>query len=300
MPVYSIIKRSPKHNTKKDLEILANKRESIYFCSETTSGPQDHTIMRITLLQTDISWASPDTNRENVWRMLSSHPGSDLYILPEMWSTGFATAPEGIAEDDCRSLEWMRSKAQELGAALSGSVATAVAIPGGGKTFHNRHYFVKPDGSYLIYDKRHLFGYGGEDKHYEQGTERTIAEYMGWRWLLLTCYDLRFPVWSRNRMDYDGIILVANWPSSRREAWDILVRARAIENQSVVLAANRVGDDQRCHYNGGSAIIDAKGRVMALCEDGVQGSCTAELSLSDLRAFRTKFDVLRDRDDFDL
>jgi predicted amidohydrolase len=259
-----------------------------------------HHIMRVTLLQTDITWASPDANRENVNGLLASNEGSDLYVLPEMWTTGFATVPEGIAESEGKSLEWMKAKAQEMGAALSGSVATAVTTGDGKTSYFNRHYFVRPDGSYHIYDKRHLFGYGGEDKYYDRGNERVTVDYKGWRWLLLTCYDLRFPVWSRNRMDYDGIIIVANWPTSRRRVWDILLRARAIENQCVVLAANRVGADQRCLYDGGSMVVDARGRVIGSCEDGKQGACTAEISLTDLRQFRQKFDVLRDRDEFDL
>ena len=254
--------------------------------------------MRITLLQTDIRWASPEVNRENASRLLSAHHGSDLYVLPEMWTTGFATTPEGIAETDDASLEWMIGKAKEMNAALSGSVAIGEFCDKRGTAYHNRHYFVKPDGSYHFYDKRHLFGYGGEDKHFVQGQERVVVEYGGWRWLLLTCYDLRFPVWSRNRLDYDGIIVVANWPSPRREAWDILTRARAIENQSVVLAVNRVGDDQKCHYNGGTAIIDARGRVLSSCRDDEQGACTAELSMHDLQTFRSKFNVLRDGDQF--
>lgn len=256
--------------------------------------------MRITLLQTDITWASPEANRENVGGLLASNAGSDLYVLPEMWSTGFATSPEGIIEQDGKTLEWMSAKAHEMGAAICGSIATSVATDAGAATYHNRHYFVKPDGSYLYYDKRHLFGYGGEDRHYERGTRRVVVDYLGWRWLLLTCYDLRFPVWSRNRMDYDGIILVANWPSSRRQVWDILLRARAIENQCVVIAANRVGDDLKCHYDGGSAIINAKGQLVASCQDGEQGACTAEISMPELKTFREKFDVLHDRDEFDL
>ena len=256
--------------------------------------------MRVTLLQTDITWASPPTNRENVDAMLASTPGSDLYVLPEMWSTGFATTPDGIAESDGSTLEWMLTKSRETGAALCGSLSISVVSGTGAVGYYNRHYFVEPDGTCQYYDKRHLFGYGGEDKHYERGSRRVIVNYQGWRWLLLTCYDLRFPVWSRNRLDYDGIIVVANWPASRRRVWDVLIRARAIENQCVLLATNRVGSDASCHYDGGSAIIDAKGHLLAACADDEQSACTADLSMAELMAFRRKFDVLHDRDDFDL
>ncbi len=253
--------------------------------------------MRITLLQTDIAWGSPSANSTAAERLMKQAPPSDLYVLPEMWSTGFATEPTGIAESDGRSLAWMRRMAREHGAALSGSIATAESHEGV-LTYHNRHYVVCADGTEAWYDKRHLFGYGGEDKHYTPGTRRTVVEVGGWRWLLLVCYDLRFPVWSRNRGDYDGILIVANWPESRQEVWDTLLRARAIENQCCVVGVNRVGSDAVCTYRGGSRIIDAKGKVVAACTDGEESWATAEIDLESQRLFRRKFPVLADSDSF--
>ena len=251
--------------------------------------------MRITLLQTDIQWASPEVNAAHAERLMAQSAQSDLYVLPEMWSTGFATQPAGIAETDHRSLEWMRQAAQRSRAAISGSIAIRQSAATG-DIYLNRHYFVFPDGDVRWYDKRHLFGYGGEDRHYTAGTQRTVVEYKGWRWQLLTCYDLRFPVWSRYRGDYDGIIIVANWPSSRRAAWEVLLRARAIENQCYVVAVNRVGRDAVCDYSGGSMVIDAKGNVLAACDDNVASTVSIDIDISDLLRFREKFRVLDDRD----
>ena len=256
--------------------------------------------MLVTLLQTDITWASPSENARRVERLLGSAPSSDLYVLPEMWSTGFATSPEGIAESDDASLFWMKQTAREHNAAISGSVAVALHDTEGALRYVNRHYFVKPDGSMEYYDKRHLFGYGGETLHYQAGNKRVVVEYSGWRILLQTCYDLRFPVWLRNRHDYDAILLVANWPVSRQSVWNCLLRARAIENQCYVIAVNRVGDDAACHYEGGSMIIDAKGHPVCECDFGKETTASATLDMSDLQAFREKFRVLDDADNYEL
>ena len=276
--------------------------ESLYFCSHTCTqhrGLKKKTDrnMRITLLQTDIVWGSPAANATAAKRLMEQAPESDLYVLPEMWSTGFATQPEGIAEGDGGSLSWMRRMAREYQAALSGSIATALRHDGA-TTYHNRHYMVCADGTEAYYDKHHLFGYGGEDKHYTPGTRRTVVEAGGWRWLLLVCYDLRFPVWSRYRGDYDGILIVANWPGSRQEAWSTLLRARAIENQCCVVAVNRVGSDAACTYRGGSVIIDAKGQTLAACPLGEVSWATADIDLESQRRFRNHFPVLADRDPY--
>lgn len=224
---------------------------------------------------------------------MAEAPGSDLYVLPEMWSTGFATKPEGMAENDGWSLSWMRKTAEKTGAAICGSVAMEEKST---KKYFNRFYFVKPDGTTDFYDKRHLFSYGGEHLHYTAGQQRTVVEYCGMRWLLLVCYDLRFPVWSRYNADYDGIIYVASWPVPRIAVWDLLLKARAIENQAVVVGANRVGNDPYCQYCGHSAIIDAKGRPMADDLSGHVTTITSEVKPEDIVAFRSKFRVLDDRD----
>ena len=171
-------------------------------------------------------------------KLISAHAqGTDLFVLPEMFSTGFCTSPEGIAESsDSATLQWMKQKAAEHNCAIAGSVS----VEENGK-FYNRFYFVHPDGNVQWYNKKHLFTYGGEDKHYTAGQERVVVNFRGVRFLLEVCYDLRFPVWSRNRGDYDAAIYVASWPSPRVEAWKALLRARAIENQCYVLGVNRVG-----------------------------------------------------------
>ena len=252
--------------------------------------------MRITGLQMDIEWSSPRDNIKAVEHMLSTSPKSDLYILPEMWSTGFATEPFGIAEDvnDCKSLSWMKKIANEHHCAICGSLA--ISQDG---TFKNRHYFVNGrTGIVSYYDKHHLFRYGHEDRYFEPGENHTIVGYMGFRILLLTCYDLRFPVWSRyaENLQYDIIICVANWPESRQNAWQILTRARAIENQAFVIACNRIGDDKYCHYRGQSAIISPIGKTLACCPANEETTISFFLNLESLVQQRTKFKVLEDRD----
>lgn len=251
--------------------------------------------MKITILQQNIAWAEPEVNCSHAGKMISENPGSDIYVLPEMFSTGFAVNPKGIAESNGYSLRWMTRTAKATDAVIAGSVATEE----NGK-YYNRFYFVKPDGKYTKYDKRHLFTYGGEDKEFTAGDERVVVEWKGLRILLEVCYDLRFPVWSRNRGDYDIIIYVANWPASRKAAWDTLLRARAIENQCFLVGVNRVGVDRICSYSGGSAIINAYGETIAYCENSKECSATADIDVHTLSAFREKFPVLNDADAFSL
>ena len=220
---------------------------------------------------------------------------ADLFVLTEMFSTGFATEPEGIAESDGSSLRWMQQMANKLDAAIAGSVATEE-----NSRFYNRFYFVEPNGQVTWYDKRHLFTYGGEDKHFTPGNKRVIVSFRGTRFMLQVCYDLRFPVWSRNRGDYDAIIYVASWPSSRIEVWKTLLRARAIENQSFVIGVNRIGKDLKCEYQGGSAIIDPYGRTVAELFDFQEATAIAEIDMNELEAFRKKFPVLNDADNFEM
>ena len=253
--------------------------------------------MKVVMLQTDISWAKPEENIRHAQQLLDEAPDGDLYVLPEMWSTGFATQPEGIAsnEADNKALEWMQQTAKERHCAISGSLAVKVADG----TFRNRHYFVDGRaGETYYYDKHHLFAYGGENNFYTPGREHAIVNYMGFRLLLLTCYDLRFPCWSRyaDNLEYDAIIYVANWPSSRQSAWQLLLRARAIENQCYVIGVNRVGDDQRCHYIGASAVIDVTGHTVAQCRRGIPQALMCEIQMEELQRRREKFRVLDDRD----
>lgn len=253
--------------------------------------------MKVTLLQTDILWAKPTDNQRNAEDLISNAQDSDIYILPEMWSTGFATNPTGIAEEEEESIRhgsiaWMRKKAKEKDAAICGSLA----IKTDSGTYANRMYFVYPDGTYKYYDKRHLFSIGGENAYYSAGEERVVVEFRGVRFLLLICYDLRFPVWSRYAGDYDAIIYVANWPKGRQAVWNILLKARALENQCFVIGVNRAGTDICCEYAGGSAIISPYGKILAECDDNVK-AVTSEINIEELRMFRKKFPVLEDRDD---
>lgn len=250
--------------------------------------------MRIALIQSEIVWGNEVANRKRIDTLLEeAQKGAELYVLPEMFSTGFATSEGDAIEDDpSRTLEWMKSKAAELDSALCGSIALRL---GDGRCV-NRMYFVYPDGRCAHYDKRHLFTYGGEQHRFSGGEQRVIVEYKGIRFLLAVCYDLRFPVWLRNQGDYDAMIIVASWPESRRFAWDTLVRARAIENQCFVLAVNRNGDDPNCTYNGGSALIGPKGETIAAAEDYKEQLLDTELDMQELEDFRSAFPVLEDRD----
>ncbi len=247
--------------------------------------------VKVTIIQTDIKWDSIGDNIKSADTLLAGAPQSDVYVLPEMWATGFNVKPDDSMFGD-EPLEWMKHTAEKRQCAICGSLAVKTT----GGTLHNRLYFVLPDGSYYFYDKHHLFTYGGENKHFTPGNKRVVAEYKGVRFLLLTCYDLRFPVWSRYRDDYDAIILTANWPASRQEVWNILIKARAIENQCYVIGANRTGQDPTCNYIGGSAIIDAKGRAMEQANGTGEQTVTADLNPGMLYEFRKKFPVLNDRD----
>ena len=248
--------------------------------------------MKITILQRDIEWANPSVNINRADEVIDRNPGSDIYVLPEMFSTGFCTNPEGIAEsDNSETLQWLKRKAAAIDAAIAGSVA----VTKDGK-FYNRFYYVKPDGSVTHYDKKHLFTYGGEHKRFTAGNERVVVEFRGVRILLEICYDLRFPVWARNRGDYDMILYVASWPTPRVAAWSALLVARAIENQCYVAGVNRVGNDPACEYCGGSVIIDPYGAKIAECEISQESEATAEIDMAALEAFRKKFPVLLDAD----
>lgn len=248
--------------------------------------------MKITILQRNIEWANPAVNVRRADEAIDCNPGADIYVLPEMFSTGFCTNPEGIAENDnSETLQWMKRKAAAIDAAIAGSVA----ICKDGKYF-NRFYFVKPNGEVTHYDKKHLFTYGGEHKRFTAGDKRVVVDFRGVRILLEICYDLRFPIWSRNHGDYDMILYVASWPTPRVAAWSALLVARAIENQCYVAGVNRVGTDPACQYCGGSVVIDPYGKTIASCADNQECEASAEIDIEALEAFRQKFPVLNDAD----
>lgn len=259
----------------------------------------------VTLIQFDIQWQQPLANMQVAEAAIMAAPRSDLYVLPEMWSTGFVTSTDATGSRKVE-LTWMQQMADRMDAAIAGSLP----VEEGGRLY-NRLYFITPkvvsplsrEGAGVRhYSKRHLFTYGGEDKHYTPGEERVVVEWRGVRYLLQICYDLRFPVYSRNRYDaergaeYDCILYVASWPSSRRMAWDTLLHARAIENQCYVCGVNRIGSDPQCQYNGGTQVVDPYGRTAAACPDNEASSISVELDMERLASFRKKFPVLRDAD----
>lgn len=249
--------------------------------------------MKVSIIQTSTKWLKPEENRKSAQDFINNNSGSDIYILGEMFTTGFSVKPEQSAESNEETLIWLKKMAAEKNATIGGSVS----VEDNGKYF-NRFYMVKPDGTYSKYDKRHLFSYAGEHKEYESGNERVIIEVEGVRILLLVCYDLRFPVWSRNLGDYDMIAYVANWPKKRRFAWDTLLRARAIENQCYVCGVNIVGSNPPHEYSGGTAGVDFLGGTIADVADNVEGVATFNIDMEALRAFRAEFPVLDDADTF--
>ncbi|MCQ2076270.1 MAG: amidohydrolase [Bacteroidaceae bacterium] len=252
--------------------------------------------MKITIIQQDIVWKEPQANIQKANKAINRNPGADIYILPEMFTTGFVTEPKNCAEPcDSESLHWMIRKSAEVNAAIGGSIA----VEEEGK-YYNRFYFVTPDGNVVQYDKSHLFIHGGEGLRYTAGNKRIITEFRGVKILLEICYDLRFPMWSRNQMDqagnaaYDLIIYVADWPLSRKLAWDTLIRARAIENQCFVVACNRVGSDNWGTYFGGSALVHPYGHLIAEAPQDKECEITGEIDMEGLNRYRLKFPTLKD------
>lgn len=278
--------------------------------------------MTVALVQMDIAWGDTRANIRTAERLMLSAARSDLYVLPEMWNTGVNPDPRSLpllrfaqAEAPC-PLQWMQQMADRLDAAVAGSMA--VSLPDG--TYRNRLYFARPATSPEVegresncqpcqqslpprgevwrgafYDKHHLFSYGGETEHFTPGGEQVTVEWRGVRFRLSVCYDLRFPLWLRNRDDYDALICVASWPSVRMHAWKVLLQARAIENQCYVLGVNRIGRDPYCDYSGGTSLVDPFGQPTS-CPDHEASVLTQTLDLKRLRSFRRKFPVLEEMD----
>jgi omega-amidase len=249
------------------------------------------------LLQMDLAWADKAANRAKVERSLRNAPRADLIVLPEMFSTGFSMDTSLAESTDGPTMQWLRALAEGHDAAIVGSFICADA----GRVF-NRLVFVRPDGGHEAYDKRHLFAFAGEDRHYAAGGQRRIVSWRGWRICPLVCYDLRFPVWSRNSLadGYDLLIYIANWPKVRAKHWEHLLLARAIENQSFVVGVNRVGSDAGGNEHlGGSCAIDALGEVLCHLSDS-EGYRVVALDRAQLLATRQRFPFLRDADAFDL
>lgn len=248
--------------------------------------------LKISGINLDISWKDKDANYHTIQKA-AQYISTDILLLPEMFATGFYMKPNEIADESEETLRWMKSLAHERQTAVCGSVAVKE-----NDVFYNRMYFVEPNGTFYSYDKRHLFSYSGEDKTYTPGKEKVIVHYKGWRILLQVCYDLRFPVFTRNNDNYDVILYVANWPKSRIDAWQTLLKARAIENQAYVFGLNRIGiDGNNLEYPESSYCYFADGTEVSSTSENI---ISAELIREKLENFREKFPFLSDRDDFSL
>ena len=247
--------------------------------------------MKIALVQNSPVQGDPGSSLADLDNLIGQGCGADIYVLPEMFATGQYIDPSPVVQTmDGQIVDWMIQKASFLNAAVCGSLP----IKENGCTY-NRLIFAKPDGTIDHYDKHHLFSYSGESQNYTPGQDRVVIEFRGLRILLLICYDLRFPTFSRNRDDYDAVFYPANWPDKRILAWDTLLRARAIENQCYAIGVNRAGADDFGVYPGHSAIITPYGDTLIQTDDKAQMLC-AQLDMEQLARFRAKFPVLQDAD----
>lgn len=252
--------------------------------------------INITIIQSNLHWEDKEANLNMFSRKIKNAPDStDLIILPEMFTTGFSMNAVSLAEEmNGETVNWMQKHALEKGCAITGSF-----ICEENDKYYNRLVWVDDRGACSTYDKRHLFSIGDEHNHYTAGTKRLIVELKGWKICPMICYDLRFPVWSRNTKTnpYDVLIYVANWPTLRIDAWKTLLQARAIENQCYLAAVNRIGDDGNfVLHSGYSAVIDAKGQVICGTQNNEEDIKTVTLIYEDLKNFRRKFPVLDDAD----
>ncbi|SHF78523.1 Predicted amidohydrolase [Flavobacterium fluvii] len=253
--------------------------------------------MKIALIQSSLLWESPTANRNHFEEKINVIAEKvDLIVLPEMFSTGFTMNPEAVFETmQGETIQWLQSLAKAKRSAVTGSLVVKE-----NDNFYNRLVFVFPSGEIQFYDKRHLFTLAGEDKVYTSGKGKLVVEYLGWKICPLVCYDLRFPVFARNVEEYDVLIYVANWPKSRIQAWDILLKARSVENMCYTIGVNRVGfDDNNLEYNGHSQTVDFIGNY-TLDPQETEGVFIVELNKEKLLEARKKLGFLNDRDAFEL
>ncbi|WP_425234854.1 amidohydrolase [Ulvibacterium sp.] len=250
--------------------------------------------LTIALVQSPLFWEDPERNRKLFSKKIETISGQvDLIILPEMFTTGFTMHPESIdANEGIQTVKWMQRQAAKKNVAIVGSII----VQEDGRYF-NRLYFVEPGGGLAIYDKRHTFTLAGEDKVYNAGEKKVLVEYKGFRLYPLICYDLRFPVWSRNTENYDALIYVANWPKPRITAWDTLLKARAIENMAYCIGVNRIGQDETGHeYIGHSAVYNCLGEQLMFSEK--EAVLQVTLCKEHIKSTRDKLKFLDDRDRF--
>ena len=253
--------------------------------------------LNLCLVQADLVWENKTENLKNLYAMLQNVADVDVIVLPEMFATGFsmnAKTQATTANGDC--VAWMKTLAKQKNSCVTGSLIIAE----NGK-FYNRLFWVMPNGETSTYNKRHLLTLAGEEKIYTAGTERLLVEYKGFKIMPLVCYDLRFPVWSRNNVHYDLLIYVANWPERRSYHWQQLLKARAIENQSFVVGVNRVGDDGNgIYHSGNSAAIGPLGEELTNILPSEVCTTLIKLSKNNLQEVRSKFSFLADQDDFEI
>jgi omega-amidase len=254
--------------------------------------------LTVTIVQFDIAWEQKEINLlylDSKLKNIQAH--SDIIILPEMFTTGFTMNTIALAESmDGDSVKWLIKTSGNLNSVITGSII----ISENGK-YYNRLICAFPDGKLFYYDKRHLFRMGNENEHFSSGTGKLVIDVNGWKIRPLICYDLRFPVWSRNINDYDLLVYVANWPAVRNQIWEKLLMARAIENLSYTIGVNRIGKDERdINYSGSSIIVDFKGNIIHSSKQGEEDIFTYKLSYNDLQDFRNKFPVHLDSDLFEI
>ena len=253
--------------------------------------------LRVCLVQADLAWEDKTQNLQQLYGLVAESAPSDLIVLPEMFTTGFTMNAADFAEkSNGPAVNWMQALASERQAVVTGSLI----ISEDGNYF-NRLFWVEPEGKIITYHKRHLFSLAGEEKVYTAGNERVVIKYNGWRIMPQVCYDLRFPVWCRNDLDYDLIFFVANWPERRSYHWKQLLLARAIENQAYVIGVNRVGDDGNgIYHSGDSAAIDPLGAYISAINPGQPTTEVVTLVKSEIEKVRSRFGFLKDRDTFEL
>ena len=255
-------------------------------------------ILKITTFQTYLFWENIDKNLQNLsLRLTSIRETTDLIVLPEMFSTGFSMNPEKLAEKmNGKTMKWMLEQAKKYKCVITGSIIIKEK-----NKYYNRLIWMRPNGTYEYYDKKHLFGLGEEDKHYTAGSKKLFVELKGWKICPAICYDLRFPIWLRNtNQEYDMLLIVANWPERRSLHWRSLIPARAIENQAFVVAVNRVGHDgNEVYHSGDSMCIDPNGKVIYY-KPNDEDLYTFTINKNDVTEARSSFPFLKDGDSFTL
>ncbi|WP_111706895.1 amidohydrolase [Lutibacter citreus] len=257
-----------------------------------------NSFLKITILQSAIVWQNSSQNLLNFTKIIEGiREETDIIVLPEMFTTGFSMEPQEIAESmDGETVQWMKKVAFQKKVAVAGSVIITE-----NNKFYNRFLFVHPSGEIDIYNKRHLFSLAGEDKIYTSGCEKVIIDFKGWKICPQICYDLRFPVFSRNIEEYDVLLYVANWPKLRILAWDTLLKARSIENLCYTVGVNRIGEDaNNLNYIGHSAVYNCLGEIKSNLNEETASVQIIELSKSHIIETRKNLNFLNDRDSFQI